>query len=374
MGKQVVYTDRVMKPIAHFSHAARVGNLIHVGATAGTDAQRRLEGASIGLVDVAAQTRKMFENVGTVLELLGARLEHTVRVKTYIADIRDQQRYRELYTEVFGLTAPDHIVVGSAGFPLPQAAIELDLVAVVDAPIVRMPGVGVKADGRFYCSTAGASDRDDFAAQASAALRSICDGVEQGGFSRSDIVYLHVTIADSRDAPAFGAALARAFPAEPPACTLVTAPLSDPRSLLQIEAIAAAGGGRRLAGPKGAAGFGAAAVLAGDDLYIGGQVGEGDDGELATGGEAQTRAAWDRVRAILGEAGMDTQSIVRTNNVLTDWRLYADFNAGYGANVLDPYPPRATVLGRLPRYQALVQIEAVAHRLGSEAMIVQVPD
>lgn len=374
MGKQVIYSDRVMKPIAHFSHAARVGNLIHVGATAGTDAQRRLEGTSIGLVDVAAQTRKMFENVGIVLELLGARLEHTVRVKTYIADIRDQQRYRELYTEAFGLTAPDHIVVGSAGFPLPQAAIELDLVAVVDAPIVRMPDVGVRADGRFYCSTAGAPDRGDFATQATVALRSICDGVEQGGFSRSDIVYLHVTLADSRDAPAFGAALARTFPTEPPACTLVTASPSDPRSLLQIEAIAAAGGGHRLAGPKGAAGIGAAAVLAGDDLYIGGQVGEGDDGQLVAGGEAQTRAAWERIRAILDEAGMDARSIVRTNNVLTDWRLYADFNAGYGANVSDPYPPRATVLGGLPRYRALVQIEAVAHRLGSEAVIVQVPD
>lgn len=374
MGKQVIYTDRVMKPIAHFSHAARVGNLIHVGATAGTDAQRRLEGTSLGLVDVAAQTRKMFENVGIVLGLLGARLEHTVRVKTYIADIRDQQRYRDLYAEVFGLTAPDHIVVGSAGFPLPQAAIELDLVAVVDAPIVRMPGVGVRADGRFYCSTAGAPDRGDFAAQAAVALRSICGGVEQGGFSRSDVVYLHVTLADSRDAPAFGAALASTFPTEPPACTLVTASPSDPRSLLQIEAIAAAGGGRRLAGPKGAAGIGAAAVLAGDDLYIGGQVGEGEDGQLVTGGEAQTRAAWERIRAILDEAGMDARSIVRTNNVLTDWRLYADFNAGYGANVSDPYPPRATVLGGLPRYRALVQIEAVAHRLGSEAVIVQVPD
>ena len=76
---------------------------------------------------------------------------------------------------------------------------------------------------------------------------------------------------------------------------------------------------------------------------------------------------------LLAAAGFNDQSVLRTNNVLTDWRFYADFNAGYGANVTEPYPPRATVLGGLARREAVVQIEAVAHRSGSDAVIVQVP-
>lgn len=372
MAGKIIYTDQVMKPIAHFSHVARIGNLIHVGATAGTDAQRRLAGSTPGLVDVAAQTRRMFDNVGIVLGLLGAKLAHTVRIKTYLTEIRDQPLYRKIYDEVLGAIAPDHIVVGSAGFPLPQAAIELDLVAVVDTPINRVAGAGAGYDGRFYCSTGPRPAGGGFAVQAAAALDEIRGKVERGGFAKSDIVYLHVTLADSRDASEFAAAVGRFFPTDPPACTLVAAAPADVHALLQIEAIAASGDGRRIVG-KGEA-IGAAAVLAGDDLYIGGQFGTAGDNGMPQDCEAQTRAAWDRVTAILAEAGMNRDCVLRTNNVLTDWRHYAGFNAGYGANVVHPYPPRATVLGGLARRGALVQVEAIAHRHGADATIVQVPD
>lgn len=376
MAKKVIYTDRVMRPIAHFSHAARVGNVIHIGATAGTDEQRRLPGTLPGLVDVEAQIRRMFQNVGVVLDLLGARLEHTVRVKTYVADLRDLPRYRALYAETFGAIAPDHVVVGSAGFPLPQAAIELDLVAVVDQPVRRVPDVGVGVAGKFYCSSDAVPEGGDFETQASNALQQISARVERGGLRRSEIVYLHATLSDCRDVPAFTSALASAFPAEPPACTVVIAPLADAGAMLQLEAVAAVGGGRPVVGverlPEHR--IGSAAVLAGEELYIGGQLGDDEGGHLGPDVEGQTRAAWERVRAMLTAVGMDAASIVRTNNVLTDWRHYAAFNAGYGANVAEPYPPRATVLGGLPRRRAHVQIEAIGHRHGAEAVIVQVPD
>ena len=55
MAKQVIYTDKLMRPIAHFSHAVRVGGTLHLGATAGTDAHRRLAGVTPGMIDVEAQ-------------------------------------------------------------------------------------------------------------------------------------------------------------------------------------------------------------------------------------------------------------------------------------------------------------------------------
>jgi 2-iminobutanoate/2-iminopropanoate deaminase len=112
-------------------------------------------------------------------------------------------------------------------------------------------------------------------------------------------------------------------------------------------------------------------VLAGDELYIGGQAGIDRSGRLAAGVEAQTRAAWERVRSLLGAAGLSIDHVLRTNNILTDWRSYAGFNAGYGANVGKPYPPRATVLGSLAWPGALVQVETIAHRAGDTATIVQ---
>ncbi|WP_421998622.1 RidA family protein [Reyranella sp.] len=373
MTKRVIHTDRLMRPIAHFSHAVRIGNLIHVGATAGTDAQRRLAGDAAGLVDVAAQTRRMFDNVGVVLELLGARIEDTVRIKTYITDLRDEGRYREIYAERMGGFAPNHVVVGSHGFPLPQAAIELDLVAMVDTPIARLPSGDAIAGERFYGAASAPFD-DDAAAAAAAALSDLKARAASSGFAPTDIIYIHASLADVRDTAAFVQAFEAAFPDEPPACAVVVAPLPG-RSGIQIEAVAARGGGQRLAAPGGVGttALGAPAVLAGDDLYIGGQLGTGAQQGVTAGTESQTRAAWDRVRALLDAAGFERDTILRTNNVLVDWRDYAAFNAGYGANVSEPYPPRATVLGGLARRDARVQVEAIAHRQGGTATIVQVP-
>lgn len=380
MGKQVIYTDRVMRPIAHFSHAARIGNVVHLGATAGTDAARRLAGDAPGLVDTAAQTRQMFDNAALVLELLGARLDNVVRVKTYIADLRDRPVYEAAYAKAFGSIQPNHVVVGSAGFPLPQAAIELDLVAVVDTPIRRFGEMSgsVAAGGRVYCSAGPApvlaAPPLGFDAQCQAAMARLRDNLASGGCGFADVVYLHATVADSRDLPAFAAAFALAFPGPAPAAAAVVAPLCEPGWRLQLEAIAVPGGGQAIVPAAGIAAtvLGSPAVMADDDLYIGGQLGIDGSGSLATGVEAQTRAAWGSVRAILAAAGLAPDSILRTNNVLTDWRNYAGFNAGYGANVAEPYPPRATVLGGLWHPNALVQVEGIAHRAGADATIVQV--
>jgi enamine deaminase RidA (YjgF/YER057c/UK114 family) len=48
------------------------------------------------------------------------------------------------------------------------------------------------------------------------------------------------------------------------------------------------------------------------------------------------------------------------------------FNAVYGDFVHPPYPPRATVvIGGLVEPQALVQIEALAHREGRNATVLE---
>ncbi len=383
MSKEVIFTDRVMEPIAHFSHAVRVGNVIHLGATAGTDARRRLAGATPGLIDFGAQTEKMFDNATIVLGLLGAGLIDVVRVKTYIADLRDCPLYRESYDRTFERVRPSHTVVGSAGFPLPQAGLELDLVAVVGGAVDRFPAAGdaTQADGRFYCVAGpglgpdrdGASLQETFNRQAESAFDQLKGCLAGGGHALSDAVYLHATLSDVRLAEAFGRCFQARFPQAQPACVVSIASLEDPGCMLHLEAVAIAGGGTPVRADVAAPhpGLGSAAVLAGDELYIGGQCGVDRNGRLAAGVEAQTLAAWDRIRFLLEAAGMTTDHILRTNNVLTDWRSYRAFNAGYGANVRVPYPPRATVLGALAAQGALVQIEAIAHRAGDAAIIVQ---
>jgi enamine deaminase RidA (YjgF/YER057c/UK114 family) len=193
------------------------------------------------------------------------------------------------------------------------------------------------------------------------------------GLSRRDVVNLHVTLSDIRDFPAYEAAFRQTFEPPYPSGTVVGAPLQQSEMLIQMESIAIAGGGETVEAPDwpDVLGWASPAMVAGDILYVSGCLGLGAGGVIAAGAEAQTRAAWDGVRRLIDKAGFHSDSVLRTNNVLTDWRSYGGFNAGYGASVSDPYPPRATVLGQLIDPRAHVQVEAIAHRGGEHATIVQ---
>jgi 2-iminobutanoate/2-iminopropanoate deaminase len=379
MPKRVIETNLLMRPIAHFSHAARVGDLIHIGATAGTDAQRRLAGVTPGQVDFAAQARQMFDNLETVLKLVDARPEDVVHVKTYVTDPRDIAAYRNLYSERLGKTAANHVVVGSHEFPLPQAALEIDVVAVADAKARHLQSpdgsgaLGVLAGDTFYCTALPCHTGKVVAGGTSAQSRQVLDTLKAMlsavSFSLKDVVNIHITLSDVRHFAEFEAVYRGAFAAPYPTRCVVTAPLENVGYCLQIEATAVQGGGRPIGSPGDVQESASAAMLAGDTLYISGHTGAARGGDC----NAQTRVAWARINDLVAAAGFAPDSILRTNNVLTDWRSYADFNGGYGANVRQPYPPRATVLGSLLDPAALVQIEAIAHRNGSNATIVQVP-
>lgn len=333
MAKRVVTTDRLMAPIAHFSHGVRVGDRIHIGAEAGTDPTKRLAGASPGIPDMAAQAERLFDNFEIALAALGATLRDVVRWRAWLDDWRDLAAYQAVFRRRFIGRQPASATLGSWGFPLPHATVEAELVAVTDG----------NTRGQRWGSAAGV-DADD-------ALRRLASAVEP-----RDVVSIDVSLADIRDAAAFDAASRRFFGAPGPARTLVGTSLSDPEARVLIEYTAVPGGGDALPGN---------AVLAGEELYIGGQAGQG------AGAEAQTRAAWTRIEQVLKSAGMSRADVVRTSNTLTDWRDYAGYNAGYGAFVEAPYPPRATMLGALAQTGARVQIQALAHRAGREALTLE---
>jgi enamine deaminase RidA (YjgF/YER057c/UK114 family) len=391
MPRKVILTDRLMRPIAHFSHASKVGNLVHIGAVAGVFPDLRLAGDSAGRIDVAAQIDRMFENLATELDLMGARLSDVVRLKTYVSFPRDIGKYQEAYGRHFAATRPAHTVIGSWDFPLPQAAVELDAVAVVDGGarvleaegLPTLPGcapAGVMCDG-FHYATACPVDADGNVAsstgrgQTIATLRNLEKMLAAAGLTSRDVCSIHVTIADLRELPLVESEFRRFFGDSLPTWTVVGTPLESPDFRLTIESIATPGGGQRL-GSKLApltAGRAAPAVLAGDILFLGGQIGLSPNSAEPGDVEHQTRNAWERLNSLIDAAGFTPESIVRTNNVLTDWRDYAGFNAGYGANMPEPYVPRATVLGQLSDAWARVQVEGVAHRNGGEATILQVP-
>lgn len=85
-------------------------------------------------------------------------------------------------------------------------------------------------------------------------------------------------------------------------------------------------------------------------------------GDIPEGIKAQTAQAIANVKAILAEAGLTIDNVVKTTVFLADMSLFGEMNEVYGAEFTEPYPARSAVAVReLPR-QVLVEVEVIAAR------------
>ena len=71
------------------------------------------------------------------------------------------------------------------------------------------------------------------------------------------------------------------------------------------------------------------AVRVGDTLYLSGQLGIGADGKLPEGIETQTKQALDNIGAILKRAGLGYGDVFHCTAMLSDMKLWPDFNKVY---------------------------------------------
>lgn len=71
------------------------------------------------------------------------------------------------------------------------------------------------------------------------------------------------------------------------------------------------------------------AVRAGDFVFVSGQLGTDDKGLVAGGFEAQSRKAMDNVAAILKDAGLGMDNVVKCTIMMADMSKWADFNKVY---------------------------------------------
>jgi 2-iminobutanoate/2-iminopropanoate deaminase len=103
------------------------------------------------------------------------------------------------------------------------------------------------------------------------------------------------------------------------------------------------------------------AIVAGELVFVAGQLGLTPDGHLVEGGIAeQTEQAMRNLTAILEEAGSGMGHLVKTTVFLTDLGNFAGMNEVYARHVGDRAPARSTVeVAGLPS-GALVEIEAIA--------------
>ncbi|WP_154470197.1 RidA family protein [Helicobacter pylori] len=104
------------------------------------------------------------------------------------------------------------------------------------------------------------------------------------------------------------------------------------------------------------------AIATNDLVFISGQLGiNASTGEFkGTDIHSQTTQSMENIKAILKEAGLGMDSVVKTTILLKSLDDFSVVNEIYGSYFKEPYPARATFqVAKLPK-DALVEIEAIA--------------
>lgn len=103
------------------------------------------------------------------------------------------------------------------------------------------------------------------------------------------------------------------------------------------------------------------AISVGDFVFISGQIPVNPaDGSIPEGIEAQTNQSICNIKAILAEAGLSIDNVIKTTVFLADMSLFTPMNEVYAKHFTAPYPARSAVaVKELPK-QVLVEIETIA--------------
>lgn len=104
------------------------------------------------------------------------------------------------------------------------------------------------------------------------------------------------------------------------------------------------------------------AIQVGNLVFASGQIPiDPATGSFVEGGvKEQTRQSLTNVKAILEEAGLTLDNVVKTTVFLADLNDFADVNAVYAEFFAEPYPARSAVAVKTLPKGALVEIEVIA--------------
>jgi len=125
--KQAVSSPDAPKAIGPYSQAVRVGQLLFVSG------QVPLDPATGEIVagDIAAQTRRVFDNLAAVLKAGGRSFNDVVRTTVFLADMNDFAEVNKVYGSYFSEPYPARATVQVARLPK-DARVEIDVIASFD--------------------------------------------------------------------------------------------------------------------------------------------------------------------------------------------------------------------------------------------------
>ncbi|MBG6143344.1 2-iminobutanoate/2-iminopropanoate deaminase [Labrenzia sp. EL_208] len=116
-----------MRPIGPYSHIAKVGEFITIGATAGVDPTTgKLTGP-----DITSQTLQILDAFEVMLASVGSDLAHVIHINVYMKDMKDFDEMNAAYESKMGARKPARTAIAVIDVPKENALLTMNLTAIV---------------------------------------------------------------------------------------------------------------------------------------------------------------------------------------------------------------------------------------------------
>ena len=110
--KKILYSANAPEPIGPYSQAVEIGNFIFTSGQIALDTNGMIVSG-----DIKQQTKKVINNLKSILEDNEASLDNVIKTTVFLQDMNDFSSMNEVYSEYFGNTMPARSTVQVAKLP-----------------------------------------------------------------------------------------------------------------------------------------------------------------------------------------------------------------------------------------------------------------
>ncbi len=125
--KKIISTKDAPAAIGPYSQAVRSGDLLFCSGQISLDPKS----GQIVPGDIAAQTRRVLDNIAAVLKAEGLTFENVIKTTIFLTDLGDFQTVNEIYASYFKQQPPARSTVQVSALPK-GAKVEIEAIAVAD--------------------------------------------------------------------------------------------------------------------------------------------------------------------------------------------------------------------------------------------------
>jgi reactive intermediate/imine deaminase len=130
MMKEIISPQKLSKPRGRYSHGVLVkpGCLLFIAGQTALDSN----GNVMGIGDVYTQTKKIYENIGTILSEAGGTFSDIVKTTTFITDLSFREKINEIRSQYFEKDFPASTLVVVRGLARKEFLVEIEAIACIE--------------------------------------------------------------------------------------------------------------------------------------------------------------------------------------------------------------------------------------------------